>query len=100
MVPTNSEISMMVGAYIDQLPGMKSRCSEMTMMLKRSSHMPTLTNRLAIHITTSERRIVRNQKICGTSTLQNICAQKNGAYGPVILMPRWPISNIDPEYQS
>ena len=46
------------------------------------------------------RRILRNQKICGTSTLQNIWNQKNGAYGPVILTPRWPSSNIEPEYQS
>src|ERR671929_1053047 len=44
MVPKNMVKSKMVGAYMPQEEGRKSRCRLIGMMMKRSSHMPTLTN--------------------------------------------------------
>ena len=53
-----------------QLEGRKSRCSDVTMMTKRSNHMPTLTSIEMTNTTGSVRRTLRNQNNCGTPTLQ------------------------------
>ena len=52
--------------------GRKSRCSEVGMMTKRSSHMPTLTNIAVMNSITGE---VRKRLIhinCGASPLQTM----------------------------
>jgi hypothetical protein len=60
---------------LPQLLGRKSRDSEVTMITKRSNHMPTST-----HTATNIRNgmLVRkrlNQNSCGVSTLQQIMIQ-------------------------
>ena len=55
-----------------QLEGMKSRCNEVTMMLKRSNHIPTFTSTAPTQSVQTFRRAHLNQYICGTITLQNI----------------------------
>ena len=53
-----------------QLDGRKSRCSEVTMITKRSNHMPMLTKIESTKSQASDERTFLNQKSCGTSTLQ------------------------------
>ena len=43
IVPTNIDQSKIVGEYIAHEDGRKSRCRLVTIMTKRSSHIPTLT---------------------------------------------------------
>src|SRR5262245_346840 len=74
--------STQVGVYMAQLDGRKSRWSEVTMMMKRSHHIPTLIKTDATHIAARFVRTRRDQNSCGTATLQNIMSQKTGAYGP------------------
>ena len=55
--------------------GRKSRCRLVTMMTKRSSHMPTFT---ISEMTNSAATFVRtrlNHSTCGMTTLQRISAQ-------------------------
>ena len=52
------------------------------MMTNRSHHMPMFTKMLAMNITGMEVRAFLNQKICGTSTLQNSIRQIHAAVGP------------------
>ena len=56
--------------------GRKSRCRLVTMMTKRSSHMPTLTMSDDDEQQTGDvAATLRNQSICGVRTLQKISAQ-------------------------
>src|SRR5215510_9945856 len=64
--------------------GRKSRCSDVTTMTKRSSHMPTLTT-----IATAKRyigvvRTLRNHNSCGVMMLQKMSVQYMYQYGPCI----------------
>ncbi len=52
--------------------GMKSRCRLVGMMMKRSSHMPTLTNMQTMKSGIIFVRNVLNQSSCGTTPLQMI----------------------------
>ena len=45
------------------------------MITNRSNHMPRFTSRLAMNITQMLWRAALNQKICGTSTLQETMIQ-------------------------
>jgi hypothetical protein len=75
IVPEKMLQSTQVGRYMAHDDGRKSRCSEVTMMTKRSNHMPTLTK---IEITQTRAvfsRIFLNQKSCGEITLQVIMIQ-------------------------
>ena len=69
-LPTSVAISIdVVGLYDAQLDGRKSRSSELTMMMNRSNHMPTLMKSEMTNTTSSVRRTRANQNSWGTSTL-------------------------------
>ena len=53
------------------------------MMLKRSNHIPTFTSTAPTQSVQTFRRADLSQKICGTTTLQNICRKYAQAYGPL-----------------
>jgi hypothetical protein len=55
--------------------GRKSWCSEVTMITKRSNHIPMLTKIEITNSATTLSRSFLNQKSCGTSTLQLIIVQ-------------------------
>ena len=69
-LPIRMATSITVGWYIDQLDGRKSRCSEVTMMTKRSNHIPTLTRSEMPKSAGTEARTRRDQRVCGTRRLQ------------------------------
>ena len=68
-VPTKVITSTQVGEYVLQLEGRKSRCRLVTMMTKRSNHMPTLMTSESTKMAAGEVRIFLNQKNCGLTTL-------------------------------
>ncbi len=74
-MPKNVKISTMDGEKYPQLDGRKSRASEVTMITKRSNHMPTLTKRQRIQTSVVLLRTALNQKNCGVITLQEIMIQ-------------------------
>ncbi len=51
------------------------RGSDVTMMTKRSNHMPMLTKMQTAMTIQRLRRAFSNQKTCGAATLQNIITQ-------------------------
>jgi hypothetical protein len=61
IVPANMLKSQRVGAYMAQDEGRKSRCRLVTMMMKRSSHMPTLTSSDRMKSSGMLSRTLRNQ---------------------------------------
>ncbi|MND02642.1 hypothetical protein D3C83_221010 [compost metagenome] len=61
MVPANMPKSHRVGSYMSHDEGRKSRCRLVTMMMKRSSHMPTLTNSDRTKSSGMLSRTLRNQ---------------------------------------
>src|SRR6185436_9153716 len=73
--PIRMATSMTVGRYIPQLDGRKSRCSEVTMITKRSNHMPTLTSRETAKSTGTEVRSRFDHRSWGTKRLQVIIVQ-------------------------
>src|SRR5258705_417186 len=95
IVPRNVDQSQNVGWYIPHEEGRKSRCRLVTMMTKRSSHMPTFTTS---EIMKSNGTLVHtrfSQSACGTATLQKISSQYANAYGPVSRL-----SGTSPSYLS
>src|SRR4051812_44198335 len=76
--------STQVGRYAPtHSAGSKLCARELTMMTKRSSHMPML---IRIEMTKSVRKLVRTRfqnSESGTRQLQKTIVQKNGAYAPV-----------------
>src|SRR6266849_2491282 len=80
--PMNIDQSHFVPWYMPQDDGRKSRLSEVGMITKRSSHMPTFTN-IAVMKSTSV--LVRNRfthMSCGANPLQTIRAMYIFEYGP------------------
>ena len=75
IVPTYRPQSQTVGEYRPHDEGRKSRCSDVTTMTKRSSHMPTLTMSEMMKSSTTFVRIFLIQSSCGVRTLQRISAQ-------------------------
>ena len=53
--------------------GRKSRCRLVTIITKRSSHMPTLTNMATIHTASGELRTFFIHTTCGTISIRNTC---------------------------
>src|SRR5712692_8001863 len=82
MDPTNIDQSHFVPWYMPHDDGRKSRCSEVGMMTKRSSHMPTLTNIAVMYNTTALVRKRLNHINCGARPLQTISIQYIFPYGP------------------
>src|SRR5215471_1300895 len=81
--PKSMAQSQTVPAYIPQDDGRKSRCKLVTMMTKRSNHIPTST---IAEIASSTPGLVRTRfhhSACGTSTLHVINPQYANRYGPV-----------------
>src|SRR3954454_16242149 len=68
--------------YMPHDDGRKSRCSEVGMMTKRSSHMPTLTNMAVMNRPAVDVRMRRNHIICGARPLQTISIAYIFQYGP------------------
>src|SRR5213075_1838385 len=80
--PTNIDQSHFVPWYIPHDDGRKSRCSEVGMMTKRSSHMPTLTNMAVMNSITGEVRKRLTHIICGARPLQTMSITYIFQYGP------------------
>src|SRR5258706_14455438 len=81
--PRYIDQSHLVPWYIPHDDGRKSRDSDVGMMTKRSSHMPTLTNIAVTKRPNVEGRIRRNHIICGARPLQTISMAYIFQYGPV-----------------
>ena len=64
------ETKLNIVAHLLRENGFPAGSSELTMMMKRSNHMPTFTRSEMTKTTTSDRRTFVSQKSCGTSTLQ------------------------------
>src|SRR5205085_1720852 len=64
-VPTKVMMSHLVAWNIPQDDGRKSRCKLVTMMMKRSSHMPTFTTMATIHNPSGLLRTWRAHSTCG-----------------------------------
>src|SRR3954447_17629306 len=70
IVPTNVPTSMMVGVNMPHDDGRKSRWSDVTMMTKRSNHMPMLMKIDSTNSAARDERTFLSQKSCGRITLQ------------------------------
>src|SRR5688572_16798003 len=82
IVPRNVDQSHSVGAYISHDDGRKSRCSDTTMIMNRSSHIPMLITTL---IPNSIARFVRtalDHRSWGTTTLHANSSHVVHQYGP------------------
>jgi hypothetical protein len=95
LVPMKVDQSQNVGAYMPHDEGRKSRCRLVTMMMRRSSHMPTLTTSDNTKSTTTLSRTRFSQRIWGATTLQKSSPQYANAYGPVSRL-----SGTNPSYTS
>src|SRR5471030_2271883 len=74
-LPVKVMMSTQVGEYMPQLPGRKSFAIDVTMMTKRSNHMPAFTHMQTAKTIHRFARARRNQKICGETTLNVIINQ-------------------------
>src|SRR4029077_12497840 len=81
-LPAKVSASTQVGVYEFQLDGRKSRESDVTMMTKRSNHIPTLTQAATPKMTQGLLRARRDQNTWGAATLQDTIVQYAQAYGP------------------
>src|SRR6185437_8192960 len=70
--PKSVDQSQKVGTKACQLDGRNDRCRLVTMIMNRSSHMPTLMITVMMKSATGLARTRRNQIDCGTMTLQKI----------------------------
>src|SRR6185436_6465349 len=75
IVPMNVIQSQIVGWYIPQDEGTKSRCSDVTTMTKRSSHMPTFTTIATAKSPSVLVRTFLNHSHCGVRMLQKMSVQ-------------------------
>ena len=78
IVPANVDQSQNVGEYLPHDEGRKSRLRLVTMMMNRSSHMPTLTTREIAKRAATFVRTRLNHNSCGTTMLQKSSAQYRG----------------------
>ena len=79
IVPINIEKSQMVGRYIAQDEGKKSRCRLVTMMTNRSNHIPMLTINEITNSSGTFHLAFRDHSICGITILHRINDQYSGA---------------------
>ena len=75
IVPTNVAQSQIVGKYIPQDEGRKSRWRLVTTMTNRSSHIPIDTTTAIPNSTGGLVRTRLNQRSCGATMLQSISDQ-------------------------
>src|ERR1700756_2799691 len=95
--PINTLISTQVGWNIAQLEGMKSRCSDVSMITKRSNHMPILTTIDKTHDTGIFLLTDLNHISWVISTLQPYIIQPAHQYGPINLLRKVYCSYSPPE---
>src|SRR5262245_18609782 len=100
MCPSIWPTSTQVGTKYDQLDGRKSRCKLVTMMTKRSNHMPTFTRMDIVNRIHGVLRAFLNQKICGVITLHVNMIQNAQAYGPKARLRNTKRSTSSPLYQA
>src|SRR5262249_48193111 len=74
-LPSSVAISTSVGASPAAPEGRKPRPRDVTMMMKRSNHMPTLTSSDSTNTAGNQPRTRLNHSSCGTSTLQPTISQ-------------------------
>src|SRR5512147_385376 len=74
-LPSSVRISTHVGQYMPQAAGRKSAESDVTMSVKRSNHMPTLTRNEITSIAGTLVRTRLNQKSWGQMTLHETISQ-------------------------
>src|SRR5438045_581301 len=80
--PRYIDQSHLVPWYIPHEEGRKSRCSEVGMMTKRSSHMPTFTNIAVTKSIAGEVRKRLTHISCGARPLQTMSMMYIFWYGP------------------
>src|SRR5689334_17530999 len=81
-LPSNVAQSQIVGTYMAQLEGTKSRCKLVTTMTNRSTHIPRFTERATRKRASSWVRTRLDQSNCGTIQFRVIKPQKTQPYGP------------------
>src|SRR4051794_7348421 len=81
-LPASIAISMMLGLNSHQLEGRKSRESDVTMMTKRSNHMPMLAKVATMKTMIRFVRAFFDQRISGAKALQKSMIQVLQAYHP------------------
>ena len=74
-VPKKMPISILVGEYITQPEGKYSLCNEVTIITKRSNHIPTFTTTDNMKINQGVVLAHLNQNTCGAIKLQDIMLQ-------------------------
>src|SRR5688572_8946489 len=74
-VPKRIRPSVNVGVYIAHEDGKKSLCNDVTIITKRSNHIPIFTNMEMMKMATGLLRILRDQNNCGVITLHEIMIQ-------------------------
>src|SRR6266550_6987885 len=79
IVPRNIEKSQIVGLYIAQDEGRKSRCRLVTIITNRSSHIPMLTMSELTNKSGTFQRTFLDHRSCGITMLQVISDQYSGA---------------------
>lgn len=95
--PKKIPISTIVGEYITQPAGKYSLCNEVTIITKRSNHIPTFTTIDNIKMNQGVVRAHLNQNTCGAIKLQVIILQYAHQYGPVALLMKAYCSYSTPE---
>src|SRR5262245_58502057 len=88
------------GRYDVHDDGRKSRYRPLTMIVKRSNHMPMLTKIESTNIAGTLRRIFFDQKSCGVSMLQPYMRAAAHHIGPNMRFQKWKRSHFEPEYQA
>src|SRR5690242_18907579 len=81
-LPNSKPISVIVGAYIAQLDGRKSRCKDVTMITNRSNHIPTLMRIDKTKMAGIQVRSFLIQKSWETRALHPDIIKYAHAYGP------------------
>src|SRR5437763_326906 len=99
-LPISIRMSMIVGLKSHQLDGRKSRDSDVTMITKRSNHMPMLAKNAAMKTTSRLVRIDLNHRICGATALQKIITQNAQPYQPKARFQNANFSYSCPLYQA
>src|SRR3954469_2505039 len=87
------KIGSVTGTKYSQLDTSASRCSDVTVMTKRSNHMPMFTKNAMTNDAPTLVRIFLNQNSCGMPTLQLTIVQYAHAYGP-----KARLMNVKPSY--
>src|SRR5206468_1485798 len=100
IVPTKIPTSINEGVYVLHVDGKYVRHKVVTIITKRSNHIPILTTIDRTKVAITEVRIFLNQNNCGDTTLHPIMIQYDQASGPVARFKNAYCSHSTPEYQA